>query len=247
MGFVGQLIGGLSQASLYDGQKKNALFQGEANRNKYYAQATQTEEAGRAEAEQAGANMMTARQNQRLATGSARASQAGTGFTSQGTGSQAERSVNMAYEKQISDMARSASVGTINAFNQATSLRRQGDIAYMQGEAEAAQYRAMAKATRSGLWASGISAAVGAGVGMYKGSQGANAYNASVDKYNEKYASQIADGTMEAMQKTSVFQSGLIGGLSGSGDFGNLTGSFNPFLARYVPKGSSTNFLNYIQ
>lgn len=76
-------------------------------------------------------------------------------------------------------MAHESSTGSINAVNQAIGLRRQGDEAMRAAEAEAAQYRSMARGTRMGMWLSGAGSLVGAIDG------GLNAYDDAVE-WNER-------------------------------------------------------------
>lgn len=158
MGFMNSVLSAGVTASGYDARKKQTLAHGQAAKNRSYSQAAGVEQAARANALVEGANMMTMRGNQRRAVGSARAQAAGSGFTSEGTGAATADAVNSLYEKRISDMAYESSTGSLNAVNQAVGLRRQGDEYMRTAEVEAAQYRSMAKGTRTGMWLSGAGA-----------------------------------------------------------------------------------------
>lgn len=196
MGFINSMLSADVTASGYDARKKQTLAHGQAAKNRAYSQATGVEQAARANALTEGANMMTMRGNQRRAVGSARAQAAGSGFTSEGTGSATADAISGLYGKRISDMAYESSTGSLNAVNQAIGLRRQGDEYMRAAEAEAAQYRNMAKQTRTGMWLSGAGALsgaiyggnsiMGALNGMDWGSSAANAFNPYMSSFTTR-------------------------------------------------------------
>lgn len=186
MGFMNSVLSAGVTASGYDARKKQTLAHGQAAKNRSYSQAAGVEQAARANALVEGANMMTMRGNQRRAVGSARAQAAGSGFTSEGTGAATADAVNSLYEKRISDMAYESSTGSLNAVNQAIGLRRQGDEYMRAAEAEAAQYRSMAKSTRMGMWLSGAGALAGAVYGGMNSYGDAREWNESLDVQSGK-------------------------------------------------------------
>lgn len=242
MGMVNSLIGGAGQASAYDAQKRMALAQGQAAQNAKYAQATSENEADKKRLMQSAQNMARMAGNQRRAVGAARAVRGASGFTEAGSGAAQEAQADAAYAQRMADMARSASVESENSRNRQIALRREGDAAMRAAEAEAAQYRSLARRTRTGMWVSGISSALGAIGGAVGGVQGAQAANASAAAFNEANAAGIAAGSQHAMGMQSLWQGGLMGGLHGANGAGSMANAANPFLARYASQGWEQEF-----
>lgn len=216
MGFVSNMLSAGVTASGYDARKKQTLAHGQAAKNRAYSQATGVEQAARANALIEGANMMTMRGNQRRAVGGARAQAAGSGFTSEGTGAATADAVNSLYEKRISDMAYESSTGSINAVNQSIGLRRQGDEYMRATEAEADQYRSMARGVRTGMWVSGVGGAVG---GITGGVQSGKE------------------------QPVSVWKDTTMGTLNGMDWGSSAANAFNPYMSSFTSQGWEKNFL----
>lgn len=231
MGFMNSVLSAGVTASGYDARKKQTLAHGQAAKNRSYSQAAGVEQAARANALVEGANMMTMRGNQRRAVGSARAQAAGNGFTSEGTGAATADAVNSLYEKRISDMAYESSTGSLNAENQAIGLRRQGDEYMRTAEAEAAQYRSMAKGTRTGMWLSGAGALAGAVYG------GMNSYG-DAQEWNE--SPDVQSGKENPV---SVWRDSTIGTLNGMDWGSSATNAFNPYMSFFTSQGWEKNFL----
>lgn len=231
MGFMNSVLSANVTASGYDARKKQTLAHGQAAKKRAYSQAAGVEQAARANALVEGANMMTMRGNQRRAVGSARAQAAGSGFTSEGTGAATADAVNSLYEKRISDMAYESSTGSLNAVNQAIGLRRQGDEYMRTAEAEAAQYRSMAKGTRTGMWLSGAGALAGAIDG------GLNAYN-DAQEWNER-----PDVQSGKENPVSVWRDSTTGTLNGMDWGSSATNAFNPYMSSFTSQGWEKNFL----
>lgn len=227
MGFAQSLLSAGATASGYDARKKQTLAHGQVAKNRAYSQANGVEQAARANALVEGANMMTMRGNQRRAVGGARAQAAGSGFTSEGTGAATADAVSSLYEKQISDMAYESSTGSLNAVNQAIGLRRQGDEYMRAAEAEAAQYRSMAKGVRSGMWVSGVGGAVG-GV-----AEGVQAYN-EAKKFNAE---------TDRLKKLDLTNASVMGALNGADSWSSAMNAFNPYMSSFASKGWEKNFL----
>lgn len=231
MGFMNSVLSAGVTASGYDARKKQTLAHGQAAKNRSYSQAAGVEQATRANALVEGANMMTMRGNQRRAVGSARAQAAGSGFTSEGTGAATADAVNSLYEKRISDMAYESSTGSLNAVNQAIGLRRQGDEYMRTAEAEAAQYRSMAKGTRTGMWLSGAGALAGAVYG------GMNSYG-DAQEWNE--SPDVQSGKENPV---SVWRDSTMGTLNGMDWGSSATNAFNPYMSSFTSQGWEKNFL----
>ena len=85
------------------------------------------------------------RQNQNAAMGSARAQRGGSGFTSEGSGSQAEVAVADVWESAIGDAALSNAVSDANKRFAAESARYQGDLSMMAARSEADQYKMLSQ------------------------------------------------------------------------------------------------------
>ena len=231
MGFVSNMLAADVTASGYDARKKQTLAYGQAAKNRAYSQANGVDQAARSNALVEGSNMMTMRGNQRRAVGNARAQAAGSGFTSEGTGAATADAVNSLYEKRISDMAHESSTGSINAVNQAIGLRRQGDEAMRAAEAEAAQYRSMARGTRMGMWLSGAGSLVGAIDG------GLNAYDDAVE-WNERPDVQSGE-----VKPAGVWKDTTIGAMNGMGWGSSAANAFNPYMSSFTSQGWEKSFL----
>ena len=89
--------------------------------------------------------MKRMRQNQNAAMGSVRAQRGGSGFTSEGSGSQAEGAVADVWESAIGDAALSNAVSDANKRFAAESARYQGDLAMMAARSEADQYKMLSQ------------------------------------------------------------------------------------------------------
>ena len=231
MGFMKPMLSASVTASGYDARKKQTLAHGQAARNRAYSQANGVEQAARANALVEGANMMTMRGNQRRAVGAARAQAAGSGFTSEGTGAATAAAVNSLYEKRIADMAYESSTGSVNAVNQAIGLRRQGDEAMRAAEAEAAQYRSMARGTRMGMWLSSAGALAGAIDG------GLDAYN-DAREWNERPDVQSGE-----VKPASVWKDTTMGTMNGMGWGSSAANAFNPYMSSFTSQGWEKSFL----
>lgn len=227
---VSQFISGAGQASQYDAMKRMTLAKGQAEKNKAYAQATATEQASKQAAAFAGENMMRERANQRRAVGEARTAAAGSGFTAEGTGTSVADAVRRAYDMRVGDMATASSVNQTNSINQAIGMRRAGDEVMRAAESQAAQYRRMAKATRSALWINGITTATQIASGAISGYNDALDFNKQADAYNKTNATEIAKGNMTAKKHQSPWEMALLNADSEGISTANTVGGMNPFI-----------------
>ena len=117
---------GGSQQYKYQGQA--ALSNGRATQAAYEKKARALEAEAVSDSHLAARNMKRMRQNQNAAMGSARAQRGGSGFTSEGSGSQAEVAVADVWESAIGDAALSNAVSDANKRFAAESARYQGDL-----------------------------------------------------------------------------------------------------------------------
>ena len=134
---------GGSQQYKYQGQA--ALSNGRATQAAYEKKARALEAEAVSDSHLAARNMKRMRQNQNAAMGSVRAQRGGSGFTSEGSGSQAEVAVADVWESAIGDAALSNAVSDANKRFAAESARYQGDLAMMAARSEADQYKMLSQ------------------------------------------------------------------------------------------------------
>ncbi len=134
---------GGSQQYKYQGQA--ALSNGRATQAAYEKKARALEAEAVSDSHLAARNMKRMRQNQNAAMGSARAQRGGSGFTSEGSGSQAEVAVADVWESAIGDAALSNAVSGATKRFAAESARYQGDLAMMAAHSEADQYKMLSQ------------------------------------------------------------------------------------------------------
>lgn len=218
MGFAQTVIGGYGQASQYDAAKRQALIQGETQKNAAYAKATASEQASRKQLHLVGENMARIAGNKRREAAGARTAAAGSGFALEGSAIRGEDVVRRAYDDAMADMARSGSVASGNAFDEQVDLRRGGDAALRAAEIQSEQYRAMAKITRTGAFMSAVGGAIGAAGGAYNAAQTTGAG-----------WQQIVGG-------------GIQGGAAGAG----VVSAFDPFMAERTPKDWDKYYLDML-
>ena len=216
MGFAQGVIGGYSDASQYDAQKRQTLIKGRAAQNEAYAKATASEQASRKNLHLVGENMARVAGNKRREMAAARTAAVASGFALEGSANKQEELVNKAYDEAMGDMARSGSVASMNALNEQIALRRGGDAALRAAEAEAEQYRAMAKISRTGAFMSAVGGVIGAAGGLSEAPAGADW------KQLAGHAIQGANG--------------------GAG----MMNAFNPFMSQYAPEGWDKYYLNML-
>lgn len=104
------------------------------------------------------------RRKQTIAVASARNRSAVSGLTSQGTGSALEVATSAEYDQILDNLNKSASITYANYFNNAIATRTQGILQKQAAYAEAKQHDLAAKAIRQSTF---VSAAIGAGAGIY--------------------------------------------------------------------------------
>ena len=139
---------GSSQQYKYQG--KAALSNGQSTQAAYKKKARALEAEAVSDSHLAARNMGRMRQNQNDARATARAAQGGSGFTAEGSGSQAEVAVADVWESAIGDAALSNAISDSNKRFAAESARYQGDMAMMAAQNEADQYRMLSDNAMSG-------------------------------------------------------------------------------------------------
>lgn len=197
---MGQIIGNLGQANTYKAQASVALAQGRAQKSAANKRAWNLEEEARSDSLLAGTNMMRQRENQTAAQASVRNAAAASGFTSQGSGQQAEIATADIFETAIRDMALSNAISDSNKRYAADVTRFQGNLAMQQAETAATQYTKLAKTAKTSALLQLGSTAFGAGAALLN-NIGVDAKIPGTDKYgkpimtdNPKYMNPLAYG-----------------------------------------------------
>lgn len=153
-----------------------ARAQGRATRGQAYGQAARLELENAVAGDQAAENMARLREGQRKSGATVEAARAASGFTTEGSGNQAQLSVLEQYEQVAQDMVYSRSLEDLSARFNATMQRRAGDIALQSSEAEAVYnedqiklHKQYAHNANKSAWVTGTLSAIGAAVGAYFG------------------------------------------------------------------------------
>lgn len=181
---MGQVFGNLGMAASHkanarvsQANARVARAQGEADRAKAYGQAARLELENKVAGEQAAENMSRLRKSQRQAGAAVQAVRAASGFTTEGSGSQAEVSVLARFEQEAQDMVTSRSNQDVSARFGATMLRRSGELAMMGAEASAVysedQARVQKMYAHNAQKGALVTAALSAAGGLIGGSAGA--------------------------------------------------------------------------
>lgn len=189
-------------------------------------------------------NLMRYRENQRAKVGEVKAARAGSGFTDEGTGDQAEVNTREMLDRYIADRAFSASVAMSNAWQAATDARHQGTVTAMGQNAEADQYQMQAKGIRSAANWSLAAGILGSAYGAYQGYMKAGEFNSSLDKANAKFEDAFHEGKISYAQmqegikaNNELRQNPWEHAFMNAGQVGNYayhgTAAFSPFIASF--------------
>lgn len=245
LGFLSSLQQMRSQAKSYKHQSKLHSIAAKSARTQANAQAALIEFQSKQQLEIANSNLRTARENQRAAVGEARAVQAASGFTTQGTGNSTARQVKAQADAEIANMALSASIASHNAWQRARDTIKQGNVTAMQHESQAEQYAMASKATRDSMLWTGIGGVVGAAtpiaLDMYQTSKLndtiTTAYNqGQFGKVGSDAALKAYQNTLQTGMSTSEMLSAAYTGLNmGAG----ITNAFNPYTATMTPAANN--------
>lgn len=188
MAILGALLGANQKAASYSIAGRNAYNQGLRQKVQKYSEANAAALQATSELSSAGRNMMTARANQNMELGSARAAQAASGFdATSGTGGGIERRTQQITDAGIDVMSKAASDKANSLYNQAMTARNAGDSALRLGERTNEIYSKMAKASKTAGWIeAGIDAALAIATGgaSLKVTEKQNQQN---EDFNKKY------------------------------------------------------------
>ena len=175
----GQAESHKASARVAQANARVARAQGEVARGQAYGQAARLELENKVAGEQAAENMSRLRKEQRQTGAAVQAARASSGFTTEGSGSQAELSALAKYEQAAQDMVTARAHQDVSARFGATMLRRSGDVAMMNAEAgaeysedQAQLYRMYAHNANKAAIVSGSLSAVGTVVGSFFGAPG---------------------------------------------------------------------------
>lgn len=236
MGFISSFIGGLYQGEMYSVKKRMSLANGQAQKNAFYAKATASEQASKAQLQVTAENLARMAGNRRREKGTARNANAATGFTSAGSGQTGEGIVNKVHAQAMADAARSGSNASMNALDEQVAARRQGDMAMRAAQIEADQYAAMAKMSRTGAFISAVGGVIGGVAG------GIDGWGRAAD-FNEANKAAIEAGEVNAQNR---WGSALWGSVNGSDAGGGLLASTNPFTAPLAGRGWDEKLLGML-
>lgn len=189
-------------------------------------------------------NLMRYRENQRAKVGEVRAARAGSGFTDEGTGDQAEINTREMLDRYIADRAFSASVAMSNAWQAATDARHQGNVTAKSQNIEADLYDMQAKGIRSAANWSLAAGIMGSALGAYQGYMNAEAFNDSLRASDAAYTNAWDRGeiSFDQMQEGIRLNDALqqnpwehaFMSASQAGGYGyHGTAAFSPFIASY--------------
>ena len=198
MGFVGGIVGGYNEAGEKGHAARMRRAEGLAARNAAYSKAGKVERGAAARLEVAGENLSRLRKAQAEEKSALQANEALRGVAVQSRDGGNERALDALYDSMASDLQQDASVGSLNAYNEAVALRLGGDNARFAADAEADMLASMAKRQRVGAFVGGVAGVAGAvaggmegGVmGALQGSRIGSSFAWSLDPQMSRYASE---------------------------------------------------------
>lgn len=229
MGFVGGVIGGYNEAGEKGHAARMKRAEGLAAKNAAYSKAGKVERGAAARLEVAGENLSRLKSAHNAEKGALRAVEATRGAAVTSRDGSNERALDAMYETMASDLQQDASVGSLNAYNEAVAMRQSGNLADYTANAEADMLASMAKRQRVGAFVGGVTGVAGAIGGAL-----------AARDYNEKNAADIAAGKKEAM---NPLLSGLQFGRAGS----SFAWSLDPQMSKYASEGWEKDFLSLMQ
>ncbi|MCD8071142.1 MAG: hypothetical protein LUE08_07160 [Akkermansiaceae bacterium] len=153
MAILSALLNSNAQAASYSVKGRQAYNQGLKKRNQAYSEAHAAERQASSVLADAAENMSTARVNQTLAQGSARAQQAVSGMQADtGSGGRLERQVTNVTDREIANMAGTASDKAGSLYSKSYTSKNAGDSALRLGERTQQIYSKLAHASKTAGW-----------------------------------------------------------------------------------------------
>lgn len=209
------------------------------------AQAAVTQDTAKKNQRIEAENLMRHRENQRAKIGEVRAARAGSGFTSEGTGNQAETNTREMLDRFIADRAMSASIAMANAWQSSVDIQQEGKVQAKAQNLQADLYDMQASGIREAANFSLFAGIVGSAIGAYKGYVNAN-------EFNLEHAKKAYEAITSAYDEGKISYSEMLDQLEGHDEeqinpfansvlsasrFGGLTyhgsAAFSPFIASY--------------
>lgn len=236
---ISQLFSMRSQAKSLKAQAQIMEENARGTRKAANAQAAYIEQTARQNQSIAGENLMRARTNQRAAVATAENNRAASGLSG-GTTEQPAASLRQTLDLELANLAQSASIASINAWQGALDTRRKGEIEAYKKEAQADQYRRVAKSIRTSMLISGISSAVGTIAGAISGYRNANsAIGADMNSLHKEYtAGNLTESQYLQQRETLLNQANTrvaLGTLTSASQTGaaafDIANTFNPYTA----------------
>lgn len=255
-----------SQAKQYQAQASILEANARGTRKAANAQAAYIEQTAKANQSIAGENLMRGRTNQRAALAAAENTRSSSGLSG-GTTGQPVANLRRQLDIELANIAQSASIASINAWQGALDTRRKGEMEAYKQEVTADQYRRAAHSIYDSMTISAISSIASAAIGAYTGYQNSQNAIANADQstksqitalgkahasglitdaaYNQQIQSitENHNSVMGQLQSNVLPQTLLSASQYGSAAF-DIVNSFNPYTAA-LDANPSTRKNNY--
>lgn len=241
-----------SQAKQYQAQASILEANARGTRKAANAQAAYIEQTAKANQSIAGENLMRGRTNQRAALAAAESTRSSSGLSG-GTTGQPVANLRRQLDIELANIAQSASIASINAWQGALDTRRKGEMEAYKQEVTADQYRRAAHSIYDSMTTSAISSIASAAIGAYAGYQNANAnVGAQVDALGKDFSAGKITQEQFLQNREALFNSAdsqmMQGALLGASQYGSaafdIVNSFNPYTAA-LDANPSTRKNNY--
>ena len=241
-----------SQAKQYQAQAGILEANARGTRKAANAQAAYIEQTAKANQSIAGENLMRGRTNQRAALAATESTRSSSGLSG-GTTGQPVANLRRQLDIELANIAQSASIASINAWQGALDTRRKGEMEAYKQEVTADQYRRAAHSIYDSMTTSAIISIAGAAIGAYAGYQNANAnVGAQVDALGKDFSAGKITQEQFLQNREALFNSAdsqmMQGALLGASQYGSaafdIVNSFNPYTAA-LDANPSTRKNNY--
>lgn len=220
LSFISGIINAFSQASISGEKARVARRQGNAARTNADLQAANIMRTAEFNLQLESHRRKAMRRNQNTAVQSVRTKRASSGFTSQGSASQAVSNTEDNFNQTIDNASRSAAIAYANEWQQSIATQTQGKLAQAAYQAEAQQYNHIAKAQRFSAGVATLTGIAGAALGYQHSLQQTEDALSKLEKakkkgaitteqYNEKKADILSRKESSAFLTASVYSSDL--------------------------------------
>ena len=168
LSFISGIVNAFSQASITGEKARVARRQGNAARTNADLQAANIMRTAEFNLQLESHRRKAMRRNQNTAVQSVRTKRASSGFTSQGSASQAVSNTEDNFNQTIDNASRSAAIAYANEWQQSIATQAQGKLAQAAYQAEAQQYNHIAKAQRVSAGFATLTGSAGVAYGYTK-------------------------------------------------------------------------------